>query len=352
MAAKSSNFMQEQDFSNSARMILDSMYNQSLKLGAAYPRRLMTIGVCHARMDDGLDSSAGSVSSTSQRGGAQGSKGKARDRAQSEDDHAEEVLALTAKASGLRDDVDTSQRSNLPATPRSVNVSFAPGTPMSGRSSSFFGGGGGGGGLDEGSSDSRRKSHKYKPPASPDDMHGDPLMGSKHATPSLSLESRFAFAMKLPSEARERLGKVMPIEHLYESRVGSFERYISMLVAMHAMAEVASKPWLLPSWDTSRSQSNLRVATTACPVCVEEEEDILDLSSTRADSLHTEEFDSSKHTIIEAKKRIGDPMDDVERLFPPSNIVAVEEEDEIKKKAISKVQSVPSSMHLGIAQMG
>jgi hypothetical protein len=58
-----------------------------------------------------------------------------------------------------------------------------------------------------------------------------------------------------------------PMKDLYEGRFASLERYIAWLVLFHAMALRASKSsWPLPPWDISRSQSILRVSSTAAPV--------------------------------------------------------------------------------------
>ena len=57
------------------------------------------------------------------------------------------------------------------------------------------------------------------------------------------------------------------MKDLFEGRFLSFERYISFLVLFHAMAlRVSTSSWPLPPWDISRSQSILRVASTAAPV--------------------------------------------------------------------------------------
>ena len=57
------------------------------------------------------------------------------------------------------------------------------------------------------------------------------------------------------------------VKDLFEGRLLSFERYISFLVLFHAMAlRVSTSSWPLPPWDISRSQSILRVASTAAPV--------------------------------------------------------------------------------------
>ena len=57
------------------------------------------------------------------------------------------------------------------------------------------------------------------------------------------------------------------MKDFYEGRFASLERYIGFLVMFHSMAlRVASTSWPLPPWDISRSQSILRVASTAAPV--------------------------------------------------------------------------------------
>ena len=59
----------------------------------------------------------------------------------------------------------------------------------------------------------------------------------------------------------------MPLKELYEGRFASLERCVAMHVMFHAMARrVRATCWPLPPWDMSRSQSILRVASTAAPV--------------------------------------------------------------------------------------
>ena len=136
--------------------------------------------------------------------------------------------------------------------------------------------------------------------------------------------------MKLPPNIRRKLDKCQPIEHLFESRVASFERYVGFLITFHSMAKHASKPWLLPSWDISRSQSNLRVATTACPVSVEEDDYGEDFTLYEG----SVDLDMSRHVIEENKKHLnvstngGKGSIDPSPYFPTST-VATEEEIEI-----------------------
>mmetsp|Transcript_20619 Transcript_20619/g.38452 ORF Transcript_20619/g.38452 Transcript_20619/m.38452 type:complete len:1386 (+) Transcript_20619:39-4196(+) len=337
LAARSSSQLGNTDVEKTASLILRSLYNQSTKMGGAYPRRLLTVGVIHARdSDDELDGSVTSSVSMNTSSHSQLQSTPSNNRSRSDtgqsDDYAEEVLALTAARDrpnnlNLPPDTPTSVADSDAATPRSVNFTFASN-------------GGKSPGIEDYSS-AHRVSYSKKPQRDdqngvlPGDLNADPLRGSKHATPSLSLEARYAFAMKLPKEVRQKLDKTQAIEHLFESRVASFERYIAMLVSMHAMAQHASKPWLLPRWDVSRSQSNLRVATTACPVCVEEGDDGEVWDNDK--SSHVEEFDNSKHVINESKKRIGEGMDKMQEFFPAS-IVAMEAVDEDE---VSRLRSMP-----------
>lgn len=55
------------------------------------------------------------------------------------------------------------------------------------------------------------------------------------------------------------------VEEFLENRFLSAERLLAFLVSFHAMAATVASFWPL-QWDTSRSQSRLRVATTAAPV--------------------------------------------------------------------------------------
>lgn len=52
------------------------------------------------------------------------------------------------------------------------------------------------------------------------------------------------------------------MQQFYECRIASLERYVGFCVMFHAMAESSRSPWLHLPWNTARSQSNLRVATT------------------------------------------------------------------------------------------
>jgi len=73
---------------------------------------------------------------------------------------------------------------------------------------------------------------------------------------------RLAFSSRLDSSSNTVQDRQMTVQHFYESRVASMERYIAFCVMFHAMGKACSQPWLCTPWDIARSQSNLRVATT------------------------------------------------------------------------------------------
>jgi len=77
---------------------------------------------------------------------------------------------------------------------------------------------------------------------------------------------RLAFSSKLDAQARQVQDLQVIIQQLYECRVASLERYLAFCVMFHTMAKACATPWLLYPWDMARSQSNLRVATTASPI--------------------------------------------------------------------------------------
>ena len=83
-----------------------------------------------------------------------------------------------------------------------------------------------------------------------------------NANPSI----RLAFLSRLDSPTLTIEELQVIVQQFYECRVASLERYIGYCVMFHAMAASNCKPWLSVPWDIARSQSNLRVATTASPV--------------------------------------------------------------------------------------
>ena len=77
---------------------------------------------------------------------------------------------------------------------------------------------------------------------------------------------RLAFMSRLDSDTQEMEELQCIVQQFYECRVASLERYLAFCVMFHAMAKYSSHPWLKLPWDIARSQSNLRVATTASPI--------------------------------------------------------------------------------------
>jgi len=80
---------------------------------------------------------------------------------------------------------------------------------------------------------------------------------------------RTAFNGRLDRSARHAEDYQQIVQQFYECRIASIERYVAFCVFFHAMAERSRTPWLCVPWDMARSQSNLRVATTASPVANE-----------------------------------------------------------------------------------
>ena len=79
--------------------------------------------------------------------------------------------------------------------------------------------------------------------------------------------ARLIFSLKTDTTTREIQDQEHIVQSFYEDRVAALERFVSFCVLFHAMAKFnSSRVLLLPPWDISRSQSYLRVATTASPV--------------------------------------------------------------------------------------
>lgn len=77
---------------------------------------------------------------------------------------------------------------------------------------------------------------------------------------------RQAFASKLDAETLAVQDRVMVLHVIHESRVAAIERYVAFCVMFHAMADACCRPFFRRPWDVARSQSNLRIATTAAPI--------------------------------------------------------------------------------------
>jgi len=94
-------------------------------------------------------------------------------------------------------------------------------------------------------------------------------VSSKTQSKSFDPAVRTAFAGRLDRQAQRVQDYQQVVQQFYECRVAAIERYVSFCVMFHAMAEKAHTPWFCVPWDMARSQSNLRVATTASPVANE-----------------------------------------------------------------------------------
>ena len=94
----------------------------------------------------------------------------------------------------------------------------------------------------------------------------DPNEKPSKAIPSDNPSIRAAFCSKLDSLTQKIQDSQVTLQYFYESRVASLERYVAFCVMFHAMCSSVNKPLIMPTWDMARSQSNLRVATTASPV--------------------------------------------------------------------------------------
>lgn len=85
-------------------------------------------------------------------------------------------------------------------------------------------------------------------------------------------EKRLIFSQRLDALSRRVQASQQALQHLYEGRIASIERYIAFCVVFYHMAKDCCNPTLLKGWDITRSQSNLRVATTASPIPASAEE--------------------------------------------------------------------------------
>lgn len=81
-----------------------------------------------------------------------------------------------------------------------------------------------------------------------------------------------SFESRLENFAQKCYGFQSNLQLFYENRVASLDRYIAFCVMFHTCAKECQNPWLCAPWDIARSQSNLRVATTASPVPHESED--------------------------------------------------------------------------------
>lgn len=78
--------------------------------------------------------------------------------------------------------------------------------------------------------------------------------------------SRLVFISRLDSGGQDIHQQLGILQQFYECRIAALERYMSFCVIFHAMAKKSHAPWFRRSWNFSRSQSNLRIATTGTMV--------------------------------------------------------------------------------------
>ncbi len=99
-------------------------------------------------------------------------------------------------------------------------------------------------------------------------LHTKRMALAADGEPPVSAFTALYHMVKTPEAGSKAvLGAEAVMKDLFEGRFASFERYIGFLLLFHAMAlRVSVTSWPLPAWDISRSQSILRVASTAAPV--------------------------------------------------------------------------------------
>lgn len=86
--------------------------------------------------------------------------------------------------------------------------------------------------------------------------------------------ARLIFSSRMDTTTRDIVDQEHIIQNFYECRIAALERFTSFCVLFHAMAKHNAMHYSLFNmhWDMSRSQSYLRVATTASPVAAVESE--------------------------------------------------------------------------------
>ena len=109
-----------------------------------------------------------------------------------------------------------------------------------------------------------RETRKARQHMTPDFQQS--LVTGTDAVISNDPHERLIFSLKTDTTTREIQDQEIIIQSFYEDRVAALERFCSFAVMFHAMAQSSSRPLLQMPWDVSRSQSYLRVATTASPV--------------------------------------------------------------------------------------
>jgi hypothetical protein len=98
-------------------------------------------------------------------------------------------------------------------------------------------------------------------------LHVKVASAQTDGTPVSDFRALYAGMASADVGAKAVLDAEAVMKDIFEGRWASLERYIGFLVLFHAMAlRVSCSSWPLPSWDISRSQSILRVASTAAPI--------------------------------------------------------------------------------------
>jgi len=182
--------LNHQGIADASAEILRDLAMKRKKMGAAMPRRMMTIGISHAMdflnsTEDQSEDLKKKVPATKRlkdidENDALNVSSDCISTANSDEDHAEEVLAMTAAG-----------KKSPPPPVRNLNSVRWAMNPYS-----------------EGVDPSNKEEAERA-------TIGDPLRGSKHASASLSLDARYSFTSKLPSKIRKTISKLQPIEHLY-----------------------------------------------------------------------------------------------------------------------------------------
>jgi len=122
-----------------------------------------------------------------------------------------------------------------------------------------------------GSADTRTELSKVLNTISSDDADGENFM-NEASTPNVKNALEMDRALNSMSTTMHDV--VMGSAHMelfWEARFASLERYIAFLVLFHRMASTVASFWPL-NFDLSRSQSQLRIATTAAPISAAEVE--------------------------------------------------------------------------------
>lgn len=96
--------------------------------------------------------------------------------------------------------------------------------------------------------------------------HSQRVITPRHRD-SCNPSETMAFKGNLDPATQRAVDKFAEAQRMMESRFASLERFVAFTVMFNACAETVNQDlWMLPDWDTSRSQSHMRTNSTACPV--------------------------------------------------------------------------------------